>query len=135
MLARKLKGYTGLSADISYGSYLMTNLAEGTASPQQEAAMYLLLADLPGVFNAGRVTDRAGRTGNAIGIEISDAKRSLTTDTVYLIVDQRSGEPFQVEHVYTPAPPPALHLPSRPTVAEFHVFLRASYVRQLGDIH
>ena len=130
-LGSKLTAYAGYSKDVSYGSYIMTNIAEGTATVAQTATFYRLLGTLPGVFDAGTVSDRAGRAGLAVGVVVSDPSLDRTS-TDYLILDPHSGTPLQVEEVYGPVPPPGLHLPSRPTVADFTVFLKHEMVESVG---
>jgi hypothetical protein len=49
---------------------------------------------------------------------------SPTTCTDYLIFDPSTGTPLEVDTVYTPSPPTALHLPAEPTVAAYSLLVR-----------
>lgn len=108
------------------------HLSVGTASPQQVAALYQVLASLPGVFDAGTVTDSTGRTGETVGMVISDSG-SLVTGTAYFVIDSATGAFQQVETVDTPGPPPALKLPPVPTVQEYETVLSAGLVGSIGQ--
>ncbi|WP_241245632.1 MULTISPECIES: CU044_5270 family protein, partial [Protofrankia] len=92
--------------DIAVAGEALSDLASGLTSPQQNAAYYEVLAQLPGVFDAGPVRDRAGRPGHAIGVVVSD-HTSLVVATSYLVLAE-SGTPLTTETVYTPGPPPGL---------------------------
>jgi hypothetical protein len=116
--------------DIAIGYQAGNDLDAATASPGQVAANYELLATAPGVFYAGLVTDNAGRTGEAVGVQVSD-EDSLSTGVQYFVIDPATGAILEVELVDTPAPP-ALHLPPGPTVQQYSVILASGRVSTLG---
>jgi hypothetical protein len=60
------------------------DLLAGPITPGTKAALYRVLAGMPGIKNAGAVKDRLGRTGTALALPESDGESRL-------IVDQRSG--------------------------------------------
>lgn len=119
------------SADVTYGGDITERLSEGSATPPQIGALYRVLATLPGVFDAGTLTDRLGRPGHAVGIDTT-GPGSLTTGIEYLIVDPTTGRPLEVEQVDGPNPPPGLHLRPGPIVAQFDILLDSRQVASLG---
>lgn len=62
------------------------------------AAVYRVLAGIPGVIDRGAVRDRAGRPGVAISLD--SAYGGLPT-RYYLIIDPRTGKPLGDEQVLT----------------------------------
>jgi hypothetical protein len=140
--------------DVTIAQGVMSHLSEGTASAAQNASMYEVLANLSGVFDAGTVTDSAGRTGLAVGIQTGtfDAGRTclsvsgpssqveqtllqqhaLGRGITYLIVDPTSGAPLEVEEVDTPSAPCGLRLPPQPTIEQYNVILHAGQVANVG---
>ncbi|GAB2860767.1 hypothetical protein GCM10027176_73730 [Actinoallomurus bryophytorum] len=60
------------------------DLLAGPITPGTKAALYRVLAGLPGIKNAGAAKDRLGRAGTALALPDSDGESRL-------IVDQRSG--------------------------------------------
>lgn len=121
----------GLSPNENVGGHLLDNIEEGTATAPQQAAMLAVLAEVPQVFDAGPVTDRAGRAGHAVGL-VTSGPTSPTTGTVYLIVDPRTGLPLASETMWTPDPPRGLHLRPGPMVAEYHLYLASGKVASVG---
>ncbi|MBO2461398.1 CU044_5270 family protein [Actinomadura violacea] len=70
------------------------------ASPQVRAATYRMLAGLPGIRKLGTVTDRAGRTGTAVGLNAGvDAQGSRFTER--LVLDPKTGRALAWESVMT----------------------------------
>ncbi|QKG23840.1 CU044_5270 family protein [Actinomadura verrucosospora] len=70
------------------------------ASPQVRAATYRMLAGLPGIRKLGTVTDRAGRTGTAVGLSAgADAQGSRFTER--LVLDPTTGRALAWESVMT----------------------------------
>ena len=61
------------------------DLLAGPITPGTKAALYRVLAGLPGIKNVGTAKDRLGRTGTALALPESGGESRL-------IVDQRSGE-------------------------------------------
>lgn len=140
--------------DLTIAQGIMSHLSEGTASSAQIASMYEVLANLPGVFDAGTVTDSEGRTGRAVGIQTGtfDAGRTclsvsgpssqveqtliqqhaLGKGITYLIVDPTSGAPLEVEEVDTPSAPCGLRLPPQPTIEQYNVILHAGQVANVS---
>ncbi|KLL11035.1 MULTISPECIES: hypothetical protein [Protofrankia] len=102
-------------------------------APSRTPPTYEVLAQLPGVFDAGPVRDRAGRPGHAIGIVVSD-HTSLVVATRYLVLAE-TGAPLTIETVSTPDAPPGLRLPPGPTVATYTQIITASRVHTVGDTH
>lgn len=119
------------SLDIELGDQIASALSSGTTTPQQNAALYQVLAGLPGVFDAGVVHDQAGRTGHAVGI-VTSGPGSTVTGTSYLVIDAATGRPLQTETVDTPNPPPALRLPPGPTVEDYHLIENSGQTTRLG---
>ncbi|MCM3920111.1 hypothetical protein ND748_00160 [Frankia sp. AiPs1] len=110
---------------------VLGRLREGDTTAAQNAALFEVLAEAPGVFDAGRVTDRAGRDGRAVGVQVSGPE-SLTTAFGYLLLSG-DGEELVVETVYLPSPPPGLKLPKRPTVADYTQFTVERQVTAVGQ--
>src|SRR5450631_4010326 len=141
--------------DVALAQSIMLRLGEGTATPQQISSLYALLASEPGAFDAGPITDNAGRNGRAVGIVTGtfDAGRSclrVTSNTVdataqiaqhsivgtgitYLILDTVTGQPLQIEEVDSPNPPCGLRLPSGSTVEQYNIILDSGGVTQTGQ--
>jgi len=133
---------------------VMSHLSVGTASAGQIANLYQILAGLPGVFDAGTLTDSAGRTGHAVGIQtgIFDAgptcltvsgpssqvasalaqQHALGQGTTYLVLDPTTGQPLEIEQVDTPNAPCGPRLPPQPTIEEYNVILRTGHVDTPG---
>jgi hypothetical protein len=147
-------GTTGDDRDLILAQSIMSHLSQGTATPQQVAGLYGLLGNLPGVFDAGTVTDNAGRTGNAVGILTGnfDSGTTCLPETgasgqmaamlarnhvlgqgiTYLVFDPTTGQPLQIEAVDTPNAPCGLDLPPQPTIEQYNVILQTGRVAQLG---
>lgn len=119
-------------ADVSYGGDIFERLSEGNTTAAQTGALYRALATLPGVFDAGVVHDREGRSGQAVGLVVSGAG-TISTGTQYLIVDPHTGQVLDIEDVMSPNPPPALHLRPGPVVGAFHVFLVSGQRPGVGE--
>jgi len=137
---------------------VMSQLGEGTATPRQAAALYQLLATLPGVFDAGTVTDNAGVAGQAIGVPtgtfdsgqtcvavhstpsqpqmdtILASRHALGQGITYLVLDPTTGQPLEVESIDTPNAPCGLDLPRVPTIEDYNVLLQEGQVAQTGAL-
>lgn len=147
-------GATGDDRDLILAQSVMLHLSLGTATPQQVAGLYGVLATLPGVFDAGTVTDNAGRTGRAVGVPTGtfDAGRTclpageansqlnamlarnhaLGEGITYLVLDSATGQPLQIEVLDTPNAPCGLRLPPGPTIEQYNVILGSGQVARTG---
>lgn len=156
-LAAALLGSAALSndRDVALAQSIMLRLGEGTATPLQISSLYTLLASEQGAFDAGVITDDAGRTGRAVGVVTGtfDAGRSclrVTSNTVdasaqisehsilgtgitYLVLDPVTGQPLQIEEVDSPNPPCGLRLPSGSIVERYNIVLDPGGVTQTGE--
>lgn len=101
----------GLFAPISQFLYLPT-------SPQVRAAMFRVLADLPGVQLLGRQRDRLGRSGIAVGVTQGGPGRVREE----LLFDPATGNVLQTEAVQLRAAPSGAAVPDG-TVLEYTDFL------------
>jgi hypothetical protein len=99
--------------------------------PAVRAQLWRVLADLPGLAYTGRVTDRAGRTGEAFSLDF-DAETGPVRDTI--IVDPDTGQLLGYERTllrltdpdYFSKWVPGEHAPLRirtPAVVDYSVFL------------
>jgi hypothetical protein len=118
--------------NFTIGNIAALHLESGTATPQQTAAVYDLLATAPGIFYAGTATDSSGRPGEAVGVVLSDSS-SIATGTEYFIIDS-SGTLLQIEEIDTPNAPPALKLPPGPTVQQYEQVLTSGFVDTVGAV-
>lgn len=141
-------------ANLILPQQIMSDLAQGTTTSAQTASLYRLLAQSPGVFDAGSVTDPAGREGHAVGIVTGhfDAGRScravttpsssmtatlaanhvLGDGTTYLLLNPTTGQPLMVESLDTPNPPCALGLPAGTTIEQYNLILTTARVSGIG---
>lgn len=111
------------------------------------------------MFDAGQITDNAGRHGVAVGIPTGtfdagptcldtraglspsqiDAKLAqhgaLGQSTTYLVIDPATGKPLQVESVDTPNAPCALGLPREPMIEQYNVLLTSGQVASVGAVN
>lgn len=117
------------SPDIVLGDQVAYTLSFGTTTPGQNSALYRVLAELPGSFDAGVVRDRAGRVGQAVGIVVSGP--GSVVGTSYLILNPTTGAPLQTESVAS-QPPPGLHLAPGQLVEQYHLFLGTGQTSALG---
>jgi hypothetical protein len=147
-------GATGNYRDLILAQSIALHLSLGTATPQQVAGLYRVLASLPGVFDAGIVTDNAGRTGRAVGIltgtfdagrtclpkggAVSDVDAMLARNhalgegITYFVLDPKTGKPLQIEALDTPNAPCGLHLPPGPIIEQYNVILGSGQVDRAG---
>jgi hypothetical protein len=122
----------GLPAAQALSVYVMTNMNEATATPELIRGFYRALANSEVVFDAGNVTDRAGRPGHAVGV-VSSGESSPTVATEYLIFDEATGLPLERDTVWSPNPPRALHLPPGPLSAGYDLFISLGSTTQVGQ--
>jgi hypothetical protein len=78
-------GHTGADGFTLYVWETAADLLAGPITPGTKAALYRVLAGLPGIKNAGAAKDRLGRAGTALALPDSDGESRL-------IVEERSGE-------------------------------------------
>jgi hypothetical protein len=78
-------GHSGQGGFTPYVWETAADLLAGPITPGTKAALYRVLAGLPGIRNAGTAKDRLGRTGTALALPSGDEESRL-------VVDQRSGE-------------------------------------------
>jgi len=131
ILAR-LKAYaiaSGYPVNLTVAHAVLGTLRTGLTSPAQNAALYEVLAQIPGVFDAGPTRDHAGRPAHAVGLVVSD-KSSLSLAVEYVIFSD-TGAPLTIEEVDTP-PPPGLHLPDVPTVGSYTELITTRCVPTVG---
>jgi hypothetical protein len=131
ILAR-LKAYAiaaGYPVDLTVAADVLSALRTGLTSPAQNAALYEVLAQIPGVFDMGPTRDHAGRPGHAVGVVVSD-KSSLSLAIEYVIFSD-TGAPLTIEQVAAP-PPPGLHLPNVPTVEDYTEIITTRRVPTVG---
>lgn len=132
-LSRQIDGWSSLSpADqaVDLETQIVYNLQTGTATNAQLAVYYRILASTAGVFDAGIVTDRLGRSGHAVGLPMP-GQEAGNSAARYVIVDPKTGHVLQTETDMT-RPPSALKLPNRPWVDEYHIIRDSRMVSSLG---
>jgi hypothetical protein len=147
-------GANGDDTNLVLAQAIMSHLGQATTTPVQTAALYRLLATLPGTFDAGAVIDNAGRSGHAVGIlsgyfdagsnctTVSGPSASVETQLArngalgqgisYLVVDSSTGQPLEVETVETPNPPCGLGLPAGATIEQYDLILKTGRVATTG---
>ncbi|WP_431903523.1 hypothetical protein [Nonomuraea sp. bgisy101] len=76
---------------------------EGPVSPQVRAAVYRVMADLPGVTSQGEARDPHGRTGQAF-IRDGEVWEGATSSS-RVIIDQGTGLPLAVQDFERPGGP------------------------------
>lgn len=97
-------------------------VAERVLAPAERAALLRVLARVPGLSYAGRVTDRAGRAG--VGFSLDSAFSGLPTRYT-LIVDPATGRVLDYEETLTRTAG-RLHV-GVPSVIGYDVFLTADH--------
>jgi hypothetical protein len=115
--------------DLTVAANVLSTLRTGLTSPAQNAALYEVLAQVPGVFDLGPTRDHAGRPGHAVGLVVSD-KSSLSLAVEYVIFSD-IGAPLTIEQVAAP-PPPGLRLPNVPTVESYTELITTRRVPTVG---
>lgn len=132
-LLATLKAYArptaGYPVDLSVGYHVLATLRTGLTSPAQNAALYDVLATLPGVFDLGSTRDHASRPGHAVGLVVSD-KSSIAPAIEYVIFSD-TGAPLTIETVAA-SPPPGLRLPDVPTVDSYTELITTRRVPTVG---
>ncbi|MBL7499735.1 CU044_5270 family protein [Frankia sp. CNm7] len=119
----------GYPIDLTVAHDVLSALRSGLTSPAQNAALYDVLATIPGVFDMGPVRDHAGRPGHAVGLVVSD-QSSLSLAIEYVIFSD-TGAPLTIEQVAA-TPPPGLRLPPVPTVESYTEIITTRRVPTVG---
>jgi hypothetical protein len=123
---------TGRQSPLSATAHLSHNLV---LPPAVRAQLWRVLADLPGISYTGRVTDRAGRSGEAFSLDF-DAETGPVRDT--LIIDPANGELLGYERTLLALTNPDYFAPMvpggsaplrirTPAVVDYSVFLAAEH--------
>jgi hypothetical protein len=105
---------------------LMIYLEYSPPSPSLLSSTYHMLALIPGVSDAGRVTDRAGRHGIAIAVPVGG---SGYEHSYRLIVDPNSGRLLDFEDIQID--PSGVNIPT-PFVFHYVVFVRSALASDLS---
>jgi hypothetical protein len=105
-----------------------------STSPTLRAALYRVIAHLPGVQLLGWQTDRIGRRG--IAVALSHAEIGDETTRKELLFDPTTGEPLQTQLVQTA---PLIDIPGtaplpRGTVLRYTVFVERGVVNSMEDL-
>lgn len=110
------------------------SLEGGEIQGRLRAALYRVIAHLPGVQLLGWQTDRIGRRGIAVAISHAEVGDEATCKE--LLFDPTTGEPLQTQLVQT-APlteiPGAAPLP-RGTVLRYTAFINRGVVNSIEDL-
>lgn len=121
-------------ATASLFEVIADRLLFSSTSPALRAALYRVIAHLPGVQLLGWQTDRIGRRGIAVAISHAEVGDEATRKE--LLFDPTSGEPLQTQLVQT-APltetPGSAPLP-RGTVLGYTVFITRGVVNSIEDL-
>ncbi|MBC6463652.1 CU044_5270 family protein, partial [Actinomadura sp. HBU206391] len=85
-------GHAGIDRDDRAFTYIMTTFRDATiVPPQVQAALYRVLARIPGVRIVQNVEDQAGRRGIAVARESDDLRSELLLDaTTYRFLGERT---------------------------------------------
>jgi hypothetical protein len=104
-----------------------------STSPKLRAALYRVIARLPGVQLLGWQSDRLGRRGIAVAIPHAEIGDEATCRE--LLFDPTTSEPLQTQLVQT-APLPSSGTASLPagTVLEYTVFITRGVVNSIEDL-
>jgi hypothetical protein len=121
-------------ATASVFEVIADRLLFASTSPTLRAALYRVIAHLPGVQFLGWQTDRLGRRG--IAVAISHAVVGDEATRMELLFDPATGEPLQTQLVQT-APltdiPGTAPLPAG-TVLRYTVFIKRGVVNSIEDL-
>ncbi len=114
-------------------SVIANRLLFASNSPMLRAALYRVIAHLPGVQLLGWQTDRLGRRG--IAVAISHAEIGDEATRMELLFDPTTSDPLQTQLVqtaplYEPGTPP---LP-RGTALRYTVFVKRGIVNSIEDL-
>lgn len=94
-------------------------------SPRLDAALWRMLATQPDARYLGQVTDRAGRTGDAVAYTQKSGERLV------LIISPATGELLDSEDLILSGAP-GLHLTAYPAVVGYATFLSQQWTKTLG---
>jgi hypothetical protein len=106
-----------------------------STSPTLRAALYRVIAHLPGVQLLGWQTDRIGRRGIAVAISHAEVGDEATRRE--LLFDPTTSEPLQTQLVQmAPLPPEVPGAAPMPpgTVLEYTVFIKRGVVNSIEDL-
>ncbi len=121
-------------ATASLFEVIADRLLFASTSPALRAALYRVIAHLPGVQLLGWQTDRIGRRGIAVAISHAEVGDEATRKE--LLFDPSTGEPLQTQLVQT-APrtdiPGTAPLP-RGTVLRYTEFIKRGVVNSIEDL-
>jgi hypothetical protein len=86
----------GAAADVSIGGSMFLHfsdvLREARATPEQRAAAFEALARVPGLTLLGKVTDRLGRPGVAVALDIVDTEPTAFLYRYVLVFDPETAK-------------------------------------------
>ena len=86
----------GAPVDVDVGGSMFLHfsdvLREARATPEQRAAAYEALARVPGLTLVGEVTDRLGRPGVAVGLDVVDNEPSGFLHRYVLVFDPKTAD-------------------------------------------
>ena len=121
-------------ATASVFEVIADRLLFASTSPTLRAALYRVIAHLPGVQLLGWQTDRIGRRG--IAVALSHAEIGDETTRKELLFDPTTGEPLQTQLVQTA---PLIDIPGtaplpRGTVLRYTVFVERGVVNSMEDL-
>lgn len=121
-------------ATASVFEVIADRLLFASTSPTLRAALYRVVAHLPGVQLLGWQTDRLGRRG--IAVAVSHAEIGDETTRHELLFDPTTGEPLQTQLVQTA---PLVEIPGtaplpRGTVLRYTVFIERGVVNSTEDL-
>ena len=120
-------------ANASLFEVIADRLLFASTSPTLRAALYRVIAHLPGVQLLGWRTDRLGRRGIAVAISHAEVGDEATRRE--LLFDPSTGEPLQTQLVQMAAlpSPGTATLPSG-TVLSYTVFINRGVVDSIEDL-
>ncbi len=121
-------------ATASVFEVIADRLLFAATSPALRAALYRVIAHLPGVQLLGWQTDRLGRRGIAVALSHAEIGDEATRRE--LLFDPASGEPLQTQLVQTA---PLIDIPGtaplpRGTVLRYTVFIERGVVNSIEDL-
>ncbi len=127
------------ASSVSVFEWIADRLLFASTSSSLRAALYRVIAHLPGVTLLGWQTDRLGRRG--IAVTISRAEVGDETTRRELVFDPTTGEPLQTELIQTAALPSgagtgstaAAVLPAG-TVLTYTVFIGQGVVNSIDEL-
>jgi hypothetical protein len=96
----------GAPVDVDVGGSMFLHfsdvLREARAAPEQRAAAYEALARVPGLTLVGKVTDRLGRPGIAVGLDVVDNEPSGFLYRYVLVFDPKTADLLEERRAVLP---------------------------------